>query len=259
MSGTTLSIRTKQNIYHVHPLSTENILLGQSSTQLFHDLLRVLANPKDDVCLLDPTYANYANAITCALPKSKIHFVSALNPENWTYLAQVEKSCEQLKTFCSQGAKICVIPVPDNPTSQIPPDSFLRAAREILTDHQGFLVLDYAYKSLWFNDLPPCYSWSPETYPNVISIHSNSKWLSSLGRRLGWIEAPKAFVNGMEKINEFMLLSPDTLHSMATAEYLETGLSDGSLATYIKNTRTLYKQTAAVLIEMIEEKLGCSI
>lgn len=248
--------RFEQEIYDVQPLCSDNILLGQSSTQLFHDLLRVLADPGDDVCLLDPTYANYANSITCALPKSRIHFISALDPQNWTYLEQPEKSLEQLKEYCSQGAKICVIPVPDNPTSQIPSDSFLRSVREILADHQGFLVLDFAYKALWFHNMPSCYSWSPETYPNLISIHSNSKWLSSLGRRLGWIEAPTPIVNGMEKINESMLLSPDTLHSMATAEYLETGLSDGSLKTYIKNTRFLYKKTADVLIEMIDEELG---
>jgi LL-diaminopimelate aminotransferase len=60
----------------------------------------------------------------------------------------------------------------------------------------------------------------------------------------------------MEKINESVLLSPDTLHSMATAEYLKTGLADGSLKKYIENTRILYKKTAAVLIEMIEEELG---
>jgi LL-diaminopimelate aminotransferase len=245
----------EQKIYHVHSIQDQNIILGHSSTQLFHDLLRVLANPADTLCLLDPTYANYENAIRASLPTSKIQFISALNPETWTYLTEPEKSLEQLKQHCSQGAKALIIPVPDNPTSQIPSDSFLQSALQILEDYQGFLVIDHAYKSLYFDTMPHCFTWSPQDYPNLVTIHSNSKWLSSLGRRLGWVEASQSIIQGLEKINESTLLSPDTLHSYATALFLEKTLSDGSLKTYIDRTRHLYKKTSQVLIDSIQTKL----
>ena len=247
--------RFEQNIFNIPTLEAENIILGQSSTQLFHDLLRVICNDKTDVALLDPTYANYANAITSALPNSKVHYINALDTTNWSYLTNPQYSLEQVKSHFSKKTKALIIPVPDNPTSQIPPHDFLKACLEIAQDSDGFLVLDHAYKALWFDEMPPCFSWSPEDYPNLITIHSNSKWLSSLGRRLGWIEASHHVIAGLEKTNESVLLSPDTMHSMATAQFLEKTLEDGTLKDYIEQTRTVYQKTSNVLTNGIQHLL----
>ena len=247
----------EQTVYHMGSLHPENILLGQSSTQLFHDLLRTLLNPGESVCVLDPTYANYGNAIRCALPGSSLRFLPALATESWEYLPDPDNTLETLKNYCKQGVRVLVIPVPDNPTSQIPSDGFLKAAREILEDHHGFLVLDHAYKALWFGGrMPDCFSWSPVDYPHLVTLHSNSKWLSSLGRRLGWVEADETFIGGLEKLNESVLLSPDTFHSRATALFLERTLNDGRLQSYIDETRHLYETTASVMLRAIDDHLG---
>ncbi|MFO7678056.1 MAG: pyridoxal phosphate-dependent aminotransferase [Thermoplasmatota archaeon] len=246
----------EQKIYQVKSLESDNILLGQSSTQLFHDILRALCNPGEPVGFLDPTYANYPNAVKCALPRSPLQFIDALDTETWSYLSNPLSSLEQLEEFCKQGLRVFVIPVPDNPTSQIPSDNFMKKALDILQQYNGFLILDFAYKALWFETMPRCFSWSVQKHPHLICIHSNSKWLSSLGRRLGWIEADTKVIQALEKINESTLLSPDTLHSMATAEFLKQTLADGSLKTFIDQTRHLYKKTAKVMIQAIDSQLG---
>jgi LL-diaminopimelate aminotransferase len=246
----------EEEIFNLKKIKPENIILGHSSTQLFHDLLRTVCNPGDCICFLDPTYANYINAVKCALPRSKISYIPALESKSWSYLKDSKNSLEFLKQKCQTGTKVCVIPVPDNPTSQIPNDDFLRSILEIMQDNNGFLIIDHAYKALWFDKMPRCYSWSPNDFPNLITIHSNSKWLSSLGRRLGWIEADQMVINGLEKINESVLLSPDTLHSIAAARFLRRTLEDKSLESYIHETRNLYKKTADILINSIENNLG---
>ena len=247
--------RFEQKIYGVEHLDVEQILLGQSSTQLFHDALRVLFNPGDEILLLDPTYANYINSVKCALPHSKISFLPALDPETWTYLAEPQATLDALQTACENGSRGLIIPVPDNPTSQIPSDTFLKSCQEILLDHKGFLILDHAYKALWFNEMPDCYHWSPSKFENLITLHSNSKWLSSLGRRFGWVEANDTIISGFEKLNESVLLSPDTMHSMATARFLSESLDNGSLKSFIEETRFLYKKTAEVMSEGIKNIL----
>ncbi|MDG6219165.1 MAG: pyridoxal phosphate-dependent aminotransferase, partial [Candidatus Thermoplasmatota archaeon] len=214
------------------------------------------ANPGEDVCVLDPTYANYANAVTIALPGSTIRYISALDPASWTYLQNPQQSLDELQDCIKKGSRVFVIPVPDNPTSQIPSKSFLKGASDIMQDHQGFLILDFAYKSLWFDDMPSCFHWSMEDMPHIIGIHSHSKWLSSLGRRLGWVEASESVCLGLEKINESSLLSPDTFHSLAIARFLETSLEDGYVKTYIEEIRQLYKRTAAVMTKAIDTYLG---
>ncbi len=248
--------RMEDTIYHLKSLQSKNILLGHSSTQLFHDVLRVICNPGEPVGFLDPTYANYLNAVKCALPGSPSWFVPALDPKSWTYLQTPVESLELLKKLCEKGLRAFIIPVPDNPTSQIPSEEFLHGALDIMVDADGYLVLDHAYKALWFGEMPRCFSWSPVDSDHLITLHSNSKWLSSLGRRFGWAEAHESVIEGLEKINESVLLSPDSLHSMATARFLEQTLSDGSLKQYVHETRMLYEKTATVLLSSLDSHLG---
>ena len=245
----------EKEIYSMEHISEDNIVLGQSSTQLFHDVLRVIANPGEDICVLDPTYANYANAVKISLPGSTLRYVSALDPCTWDYLPEPQKSLDELQEFAEQGAKALVVPVPDNPTSQIPSEDFLKGASEIMQDHEGFLLLDFAYKALWFDKMPDCFRWSPEDMPHVIGIHSHSKWLSSLGRRLGWIEASEKVTAGLEKINESILLSPDRLHSIAIARFLESNLPNGLVEQFIKEMQQMYKKTATVMTAAIDTYL----
>ncbi len=248
--------RFEKEIYGLSDLTPDNILIGQSSTQLFHDVLRVMSNPGDLVGLLDPTYANYINSVKCAVPGSKIKYIPALDINSWEYMPDSDYSLENLKKYCERGLRNLVIPVPDNPTSQIPDDSFIKGCIEILDDYNGFLVLDYAYKALWFDNMPKVFSFSPKDYPNLILINSNSKWLSSLGRRFGWVEADKKIIKSLEKLNESVLLSPDTMHSMATSSFLKKTLENNSLKKYIENTRKLYKNTSEVMIKNLDKFLG---
>ena len=53
-----------------------------------------------------------------------------------------------------------------------------------------------------------------------------------------------------------MLLSPDTMHSSATASFLEETLRSGFLKDYIEEIRGLYKKTADVMIKAIDDHLG---
>lgn len=247
----------EHDIFHIPRLTPDNILIGHSSTQLFHDVLRTLLNPSDAIAFLDPAYANYFNAVRCALPTTTWHFLPALDATTWTYLADEEKTLSRLDRLCENPQfKVLVATIPDNPTSQILSPTFMESALEILTDHNRFLLLDFAYKALWFGDMPPCYAWSPQDHPNLISLHSNTKWLSSLGRRFGWVEADPHVIAGLEKINESVLLSPDTLHSMTTTRFLEETIADHSLSHYLETTRKLYEKTARILTSAMDRHLG---
>ncbi len=246
----------EKKIFNLSNLTPDNILLGQSSTQIFHDVLRTISNPGEKIGLLDPTYANYINSVKCAVPGSQIEYIPALDIDSWEYLPDENKTLESLKKSCENGLRNLVIPVPDNPTSQIPSDDFLKSCIEILDEYNGFLVLDYAYKALYFNDMPEVFSFSPVDYENLILINSNSKWLSSLGRRFGWVEANERIIKSLEKLNESVLLSPDTMHSMATGMFLKKTLENNSLKKYIDDTRKLYRDTSKVMIKNLDRYLG---
>ena len=63
----------------------ENVIIGQSSTQLTYDLFITLANDNDTILLFDPTYANYPGQIKMALKNAKIIRLKVLDEEIWQY------------------------------------------------------------------------------------------------------------------------------------------------------------------------------
>jgi aspartate/methionine/tyrosine aminotransferase len=250
--------RFEEELFGLKDLSPENIIVGQSSTQVTHDIFICLANPGDSIMLLDPTYANYPGQMDFALPNAKIVHLNVLDPDTWTYVPDVNKTIEDFKTlFSSHSPKIVLIPSPDNPSSKMIPPSLLKTILEVTAEYGSYLIIDHAYKAQYFGDSPPEYfSWSPSEYENLVTLHSNSKWARGLGRRLGWVEASEDVIDGMERIQQCSILCPDSLHQMAMKAYLKEALEDSSLKKYVDETRKAYEVAAKTTIKAIDKHLG---
>jgi len=248
----------EKELFGLKGLSPSNIIIGQSSTQVTHDIFICLANPGDAILLLDPTYANYPGQMDFALPGHKIVHLKVLDTETWTYIPELDKTIEDFKNLYSEHKpKVILLPLPDNPSSKMIPLDLLKTMQEISVENGSYLVIDHAYKAQYFGDSPPSYfSWSPSDYENLVTLHSNSKWTRGLGRRLGWVEASEYVIDGMERIQQCSILCPDSLHQMAMKNYLESALKNGSLKKYVEKTRLAYEKAAKITIEAIDNNLG---
>lgn len=253
-----LIAKYEEYIFGIPGLSESNVLIGQSSTQVTHDIFICLAEPNDTILLLDPTYANYPGQMDFALPGHQIVYLPVLDPESWVFVPDVDKSVEEFKTlYAEHKPKIVLIPSPDNPSSKMLPVELMRTMLEITKEGGSYLVIDHAYKAQYFGDTPPEYfSWSSAVHENLVSLHSNSKWARGLGRRLGWIEAAPHVIDGMERIQQCSILCPDSLHQMAMKAYLSQALEDGSLKQYVETTRRAYEEAAGATLAAIDDNLG---
>lgn len=250
--------RFESHLFGVPRLGPEHVAIGASSTQLTHDLFRVLVDPGDTVMLMDPTYANYEGQLAFAVPDTRIVRLPLLDATSWSYLptADPQRAIDEFrKLFDAHRPRLIVFGAPDNPTSQILPHSLVDAMRERAADNGSWLVVDYAYKCQYFDPPPDYYAWSPSDHPNVIGIYSNSKWGRGLGRRLGWITASPEVVDAIERVQQCSMLCPDTLAQMAMARYVPRAIADGSLRRYIDETRVLYRDAARLTIAAIDEHL----
>jgi len=242
----------EKHIYRIDKLRPEQIAIGASSTQLFSDLMRVLLDPGEKVLLLDPAYCNYPSQIVTATGADIIRF-PVIDVGTWEY-----KADERIGAFVArirkEKPKVVLLTSPDNPTSQVLSQAFVEAAAEAVKKVGGFLVMDFAYKTLTFGKkVPEYFSWSPTD--NFISVHSNSKWLRSLGRRLGWLEASEEIVEALDSIQSSTVLCPDTLHQMALERYLNETIASGALKTYLKKTSADYRKAAAHTVKMLKKYL----
>lgn len=250
--------RFEEHIFGVPRLAAEHIAIGMGSTQLTHDLFRTLLDPGDTVMLLDPTYANYEGQLAFAATGIKVVRLRVLDPETWSYLPETDPdgvAREFSRLFDQHRPKLVLFGAPDNPTSQVVPQALADVMLAKTAEAGSWLAIDFAYKCQYFQTPPPYYAWSPADHPNVIGIHSNSKWARGLGRRLGWIEAATPVIEAIERVQQCSILCPDTLAQMAMARYLKQAIPDGSLRKYIDHANGMYQNAATVTLKAVDTHL----
>jgi aminotransferase len=246
------------HLFGVPDLRAEHIAIGAGSTQLTHDVFRALLDPGDTVMLLDPTYANYEGQLAFAVPDINIVRLRVVDPESWSYLPNVapERSITEFqRLFDAQRPKLVIFGAPDNPTSQILPQALADAMLQRTRENASWLAIDFAYKCQFFDTPPAYYAWSPHDHPNVIAIHSNSKWGRGLGRRLGWVQAAPDVIDALERVQQCSLLCADTLSQMAMTRFVTRAVADGTLRDYVAHWNNQYREAARVTAEAIDEHL----
>ena len=247
-------IKFEEYLYGITDLDISQIAIGQSSTQLAINLFEVLLNEEDKILLIDPSYCNYPTQIISSLQNIELLRFPILNVDSWKYEAD-NRINEFITYILDKKPKVVLLIVPDNPTSQILSDSFIDSVLNAVKEIGSFLVIDYAYKEIYFKDkYPEYYSRGPNE--NYIKLHSNSKWCRGLGRRMGWIDAPIDVIESLESILNSSILCPDTLHQMAFTEYVNSAVDNGTLKEYVQSTSEKYKQAAELTIKCIDEFIG---
>jgi aminotransferase len=250
--------RFDAHLFGTRGVRAEHIAIGAGSTQLTHDLFRTLVDPGDTVLLLDPTYANYEGQLAFAAPGARVVRLPVMDSQTWEYLPITDPGRvihEFTQLIAAHRPKLVVFGAPDNPTSQILPDEVVNVMLEQTAEAGSWLAIDFAYKCQYFQTPPSYYSWSPADHPNVIGIHSNSKWGRGLGRRLGWIQADAPVVEAIERVQQCSLLCPDTLAQMAMTRYLARAVDDGSLREYVDWANGLYRTAATITIDAVDQYL----
>ncbi len=251
--------RFEEHLFGVPRLGPEHIAIGMGSTQLTHDLFRTLLDPGDTVMLLDPTYANYEGQLAFSVPGVTVVRLRVLDPRTWSYLPETDPAGvarEFSRLFDAHRPRLVLFGAPDNPTSQVVPRALAEVMLAKTADAGAWLAIDFAYKCQFFQTPPAYYAWSPADYPNVVGIHSNSKWARGLGRRLGWLEAAPSVVEAIERVQQCSILCPDTLSQMTMARYLKMAIGNGSLRQYVDDANALYKNAARVTLDAIDRHIG---
>lgn len=247
------------HLFGARGLTVANIAVGLGSTQLTHDLLRTILNPGDGILLFDPTYANYEGQLAFAVPGVRLGAVPVLDPATWSYLPQSDpdRVVDAIdRAWGEIRPRLVMFCAPDNPTSQIVPQAVVDAIMARAARDGAYVAIDFAYKCQYFVEPPPYYAWTPADHPNLIAIHSNSKWARGLGRRLGWIEAAPHVVDGLERVQQCSILCPDTLQQMTMARYIERAIARGTLRPYIEETNAAYRRAADVTLAAVDAHLG---
>lgn len=162
-------------------------------------IFSVLVNPGDAVLMADPGY-----------PCNR-HFVR-LNEGEPVGVAvgadtDYQLTAELLERSWSENTVAAMLASPSNPTGTLVSNDSLRAMHAVTEKHNGSLVVDEIYHGLVYDE-------DVETALNVSDdifvINSFSKYFGMTGWRVGWLVAPEAYVDAIDRLAQNIFLAAST-------------------------------------------------
>ena len=180
-------------------ISPSRVVVTPGSSGALLLALAVLLNPGDEVLLADPGYpcnrhfARFIEGRAVAMPV--------------TAATQYQPSAEMIAAHWSARTRVTMLATPGNPTGTLLSLDQLRAIHQAVSSRGGALVVDEIYHGL-------TYGRQAETAlalgDDVFVINSFSKYFGMTGWRLGWLIAPEAYVDALDRLAQNIFLAAST-------------------------------------------------
>ena len=130
-----------------------------------------------------------------------------------------------------------VIASPSNPTGTVLPPAELAAVVGWASNHDVRLVVDEIYHGITYE--VECQTALASGH-DLIVFNSFSKYFSMTGWRLGWVVAPPAMAQAIERLSQSLTIAPPTVSQVAgLAAFDCLDELDGNVARYRRNRRII--------------------
>lgn len=203
--------------------------------------LRAIINEGDEVIIPEPSYVSYT---PCAILSDAKPVIIPLKAEN-----EFRLTPEELKAAITPKTKAIILPYPNNPTGAIMEKKDLEAIRDIIVEHDLYVLSDEIYSALTYKEEHFSIVSLPDMKERTILIDGFSKAYAMTGWRLGYACAPKEIIQQMTKIHQFAIMCAPTTSQYAAIEAIKKGDDD------IKMMRNAYNQRRRFLIDSFK-KMG---
>jgi aspartate/methionine/tyrosine aminotransferase len=174
----------------------ENIVVTCGSTEAMMAAMLAAVDPGDRVIVFSPFYENYladtllAGAEAICVPLRAPGF--GFDPD-------------ELAAAFARGAKAIVLCNPANPTGRVFSRAELETIAALAERHDAFVITDEVYEHIVYEPLRHNYFSSiPGMAGRTIACSSLSKTYSITGWRLGYAIGPRAVIDSMKKVHDFL-------------------------------------------------------
>ncbi len=169
--------------YQTHKIdvSADQILITTGGSEAIITTLMAITDPGDEIIIPEPFYTNY-NGFAREAGVSIIPITSRI--EDGFQLPPIETIREKI-TPRTRAIMICN---PNNPTGYVYSRSELEALKDIVMEHDLFLLSDEVYREFVYDGGSAVSAMDfPEIHDRVIMLDSISKRYSACGARIGMI------------------------------------------------------------------------
>ena len=198
--------------------SSDEIIVTCGGSEAIDVSLRACINPGDEVIILEPNYVCYEPDIILA---GGVPVIIKLKNEN-----EFRLTPQELEAVITPKTKILLMNYPNNPTGAIMGKADLERIAYVIIKHDLLVISDEIYSELTYSGNHYSIGALPGMRDRTITINGFSKSFAMTGWRLGYAMGPKAVMDQVKKIHQFVIMSAPTISQYAGLEALRNGDAD---------------------------------
>lgn len=188
----------------------QEVMVTVGGSEAIDLALRAMLDPGDEVLIPTPSYVSYS---PCTVLAGGLPVEIPLREEDRFRLTP-----EALEAAITDKTKILIMPFPNNPTGGIMEREDLEAVREVILEHDLFVLTDEIYAELTYGLDHVSIASLPGMKDRCVLINGFSKAFAMTGWRLGYACAPKHILSQMLKIHQFAIMCAPTTSQYAAVQ-----------------------------------------
>ncbi|MBR5376985.1 MAG: aminotransferase class I/II-fold pyridoxal phosphate-dependent enzyme [Lachnospiraceae bacterium] len=196
----------------------EEVLITVGGSEAIDMGLRALINPGEEVIIPQPSYVSYE---PCAILAGGKAVILELEEKD-----EFRLTPEKLLGAITEKTKVLILPFPNNPTGAIMEREDLEKIRQIIIDHDIYVLSDEIYSELTYKGSHVTIASLPGMRERTILINGFSKSFAMTGWRLGYACGPKNIISQMTKLHQYCIMCAPTTSQYAAIEALKHGERD---------------------------------
>ncbi len=169
------------------------IVVSNGAKQAITNTILSLINPGDEVIIPAPYWVSYPQMVRLA--EGSPVFIQATIEQDFKITA------EQLERAITPKTKLLILCTPCNPTGSVYTAGDLRSIAEVITRHEGLLVIsDEIYEHINYSGAPVSIATFPGMAERTIVINGVSKAYAMTGWRIGFSASPLWIAKGINML-----------------------------------------------------------
>jgi N-succinyldiaminopimelate aminotransferase len=184
------------------------VLVTVGATEAIAAGVMALAEPGDEVVLIEPYYDSYSAAVALAGATRR---TVPLRREEGRFRLDVD----ELRAAVGPATRLLVLNSPHNPTGTVLTREELDGVAQVCRDRDLLVVSDEVYEHLTFDGLTHLpIATLPGMFERTVTVSSAGKSFSCTGWKTGWVSGPAELVRAVQTVKQFLTF---TAHGAAQA------------------------------------------
>ena len=215
-------------LYGFHYDAGTEVTITAGGTQAIFTALGAVVHPGDEVIIVDPAYDCYSPTVELFGGK----------PVHVRLGSDMKFDADAVQRAITPRTRMLMINTPHNPAGTIMRDADMRRIADMLRGTDVLLLSDEVYEHLVFDGEPHASVIRyPELRERAFVVFSFGKVFHTTGWKMGYVLAPKEFMNEFRKVHQFNVFSVNTPVQHALAEYMKDPLHYGNVPGFYEEKR----------------------